>query len=207
MKQSLESSETRQALLDAARQLFAEHGYEGASVRAITSAAEVNLGAVTYHFGTKEALYDAVIGETLDPMVDDLVAAAGGGGWPLDRVEAVVRTYFDYITNHPELPRLLLHSVLASGMPPAAAMGRLQRVSAALTALIQEGQAAGVIRPGPAPVMGLGLISQAIHLSVMRVPLAVMGKVDLADPAVREVLADNLVQFARRGIAAGPESS
>jgi len=48
-------------LLSAATALFAARGYEGTSVRAICSAAQTNLNAVTYHFGGKQALYAAVI--------------------------------------------------------------------------------------------------------------------------------------------------
>lgn len=45
-----------------------EHGYEGTSLRQITSAAEVNLAAVNYHFGSKEELFQAVLTRRLDPM-------------------------------------------------------------------------------------------------------------------------------------------
>lgn len=52
--------ETRARLLDAAERQFAERGYEGASLRQITTEAAANLAAVNYHFGDKEALYVAV---------------------------------------------------------------------------------------------------------------------------------------------------
>lgn len=48
--------DTRERILDAAERLFMEHGYEGTSMRMITGDAEVNLAAVNYHFGSKEAL-------------------------------------------------------------------------------------------------------------------------------------------------------
>ncbi len=48
-------------LIAAATQLFAARGYDGTSVRAICSAAETNLNAVSYHFGGKQKLYAAVI--------------------------------------------------------------------------------------------------------------------------------------------------
>ncbi len=48
-------------LIDVAEELFAMHGYNGTSVRDITSKADVNLGAVTYHFGTKENLLKAIL--------------------------------------------------------------------------------------------------------------------------------------------------
>jgi hypothetical protein len=49
-------SDTRERILDVAERLFMENGYEATSMRTITSAAEVNLAAVNYHFGSKEAL-------------------------------------------------------------------------------------------------------------------------------------------------------
>ncbi len=48
--------DTRERILDAAERQFMEYGYEGTSMRMITSVAEVNLAAVNYHFGSKEGL-------------------------------------------------------------------------------------------------------------------------------------------------------
>lgn len=50
------SQDTRERILDVAERLFMAHGYEGTSMRMITGDAEVNLAAVNYHFGSKEAL-------------------------------------------------------------------------------------------------------------------------------------------------------
>ena len=44
---------SRERLLDAAEELFAEAGFNGVSVRQIVERASVNLGAIPYHFGTK----------------------------------------------------------------------------------------------------------------------------------------------------------
>ncbi len=49
--------DTRQRLLDAAGQTFADKGFEGATVRDICRIAEANIAAVNYHFGDKERLY------------------------------------------------------------------------------------------------------------------------------------------------------
>ena len=48
--------DTRLRILDAAESLFAQHGFDATTMRQITGAAEVNLAAVNYHFGSKEAL-------------------------------------------------------------------------------------------------------------------------------------------------------
>ncbi|MEU8615468.1 TetR/AcrR family transcriptional regulator [Actinoplanes sp. NPDC048791] len=91
------SIDTRTQLLDAAEHLFAERGYRGTSVRAITDRAGANLAAVAYHFGSKAELLAAVarrviepinaaqaagldllLARTSDPAVADLVAAFVG---------------------------------------------------------------------------------------------------------------------------------
>jgi AcrR family transcriptional regulator len=56
MSDTRTSTDTRERILDVAERLFMENGYEATSMRVITSAAEVNLAAVNYHFGSKEAL-------------------------------------------------------------------------------------------------------------------------------------------------------
>lgn len=62
------AAETRYRIMDAAEELFMMHGFEGTTLRQITAAAEVNLAAVHYHFGSKEVLLQAVLTRRLDPM-------------------------------------------------------------------------------------------------------------------------------------------
>lgn len=52
---------SRDRLLDAAEELFAEIGYAGISVREIAARAKVNLGSIPYYFGTKEKLLKEVL--------------------------------------------------------------------------------------------------------------------------------------------------
>ena len=73
--------DTRTQILDAAEHLFAERGFRGTSVRAITDLAGANLAAVGYHFGSKAELLAAVIRRVVDPII----AAQGAG---LDRLLA-----------------------------------------------------------------------------------------------------------------------
>lgn len=55
-------------ILDAAEELFAEHGFAETSLRTITTRADVNLAAVNYHFGSKKALIQAVFARFLGPF-------------------------------------------------------------------------------------------------------------------------------------------
>lgn len=65
---------TKNRILDAAEALFMEHGFEATSLRQITALAEVNLAAVSYHFGSKEELFESVLTRRLDPMNRERIA-------------------------------------------------------------------------------------------------------------------------------------
>ncbi len=58
-------------MLDAGEALFGEHGFAGASVRAVTAAAGTNLNAVNYHFGSKEGLFRAVVHRVMGPVNEE----------------------------------------------------------------------------------------------------------------------------------------
>ncbi len=60
--------DTKRRLLDTAEVLFATHGYHPTSLRAVTRTARVNLAAVHYHFGSKQALLETVIARRLGPL-------------------------------------------------------------------------------------------------------------------------------------------
>lgn len=62
----MEISSTCSRILDAAEQLFVQRGFARTSLRAITTEAKVNLASVNYHFGSKEALIEAVFSRRLE---------------------------------------------------------------------------------------------------------------------------------------------
>jgi AcrR family transcriptional regulator len=64
---------TRGRLVEAARALIAERGEAGVSLRAIAEAADANVAAVSYHFGSKEALVNAAIESSVDLLVDEQI--------------------------------------------------------------------------------------------------------------------------------------
>ena len=63
-----ERVDTKARLLDSAEKLFGMNGFEGTSLRDITTEAEVNLAAVNYHFQSKDSLIDAVIARRIEPV-------------------------------------------------------------------------------------------------------------------------------------------
>ncbi|MAG76662.1 MAG: TetR family transcriptional regulator [Thalassotalea sp.] len=63
---------TKNKILDAAEDLFAVKGFNGTSLREITSQAEVNLAAVNYHFGSKKELIKAVMSRYMNELAPNL---------------------------------------------------------------------------------------------------------------------------------------
>ena len=59
---------TKDRILGAAEELFAQHGFAGTSLRQVTSLAAVNIAAVNYHFGSKENLVNEVFRRRMDVM-------------------------------------------------------------------------------------------------------------------------------------------
>lgn len=89
--------ETQIRILDAAEELFMQHGFEATSMRLLTAKAGVNLAAVNYHFGSKDALIEAVFRRRLDPMNTARIAEIDrmekeAGGQPLTP-EAIIRAF------------------------------------------------------------------------------------------------------------------
>jgi AcrR family transcriptional regulator len=88
---------TQSRVLDAAERLFAEQGFEGASIRAIVDAANVNLAAVHYHFKSKEALLEAVLLRRIsvvnEARLRSLDEAESAAAPKPASVEAVVRAF------------------------------------------------------------------------------------------------------------------
>ncbi|MCH8552388.1 MAG: TetR family transcriptional regulator [Natronospirillum sp.] len=87
---SSDLTDTASRILDAAEHLFAEHGFTETSLRSITTRAGVNLAAVNYHFGSKEALVQAVFERFLTPFcrrldreLDEAMARGDGQSPPL----------------------------------------------------------------------------------------------------------------------------
>ena len=97
--QTERSEATRAALLSAAHDLFAEHGYSGASSEAIVAAAGVSRGALQHHFVDKRSLFTAVY-EQVESDVVRATAEAGmavGRDDPLEVLRAGCHAYLDAV--------------------------------------------------------------------------------------------------------------
>jgi AcrR family transcriptional regulator len=115
----MNTSETKTALLQAAKRLVLERGYAGASVRELASASGTNLGAVNYHFGSRENLLNQAILEFFlewgERVGEADVDPAGG---PLEQLAARARPMVDGIAEAQPLFVMFLEGVLQSRRAP-----------------------------------------------------------------------------------------
>jgi len=100
-------TETVDRILDAAEELFAERGFSETSLRLITREAGVNLAAVNYHFGSKNALIHAVFARFLTPFCEALERAFDGieghnGNGHSVSLEALLRALTETAVNMPQ---------------------------------------------------------------------------------------------------------
>jgi AcrR family transcriptional regulator len=194
------ASPTRSDLIAAGRKLFGQRGFDGASVRGITREAGANLGAVTYHFGSKRALYSAVLEEGLRPMAARVRAAAAAEGTALERMLRVVEAYFEHFETHPDLPHLLLQEVAAGKQPPPVVLDIIRGVREAIAGLQIEGEKDGSVRPGHPVLTALSVVSQPIFMTLVAPLLRAVAGVDLRQPAARRAALEHTLAFVRAGL-------
>lgn len=106
----------REAILDAAEEVFAEHGFDGARVDAIAAAAGYNKSLIFQYFGDKLGLYAEVIRRADDQTRDmqtQIVAMISDGENLVspDRFKALLKSFmgelFDYFQENPRLTRIM----------------------------------------------------------------------------------------------------
>ncbi|MBM3907695.1 MAG: TetR/AcrR family transcriptional regulator [Gemmatimonadetes bacterium] len=189
-------------LLSAAGDLFARHGFDAASVRQITSRAKANLGAITYHFGSKEALFHAVLDRVGARMSDRFVAIAAERGTPLERIGRIVTMVLT--EDNLPAPTLILRELANDRPLPPPLVLHMRRNFGAMIALIRDGQRDGTIRDGDPPLLAMSVMAQPFLMRIAsRIPRDIAG-VDGSDPDTRRRLVKHVVTTITRSLATTP---
>lgn len=87
------SNDTKDKILEVARVLFATLGFEGASIREIAKAAEVNVASVNYHFSSKEKLFHEILRKGHADCTADILSLAAKG-MSLEDLQVEIFRYF-----------------------------------------------------------------------------------------------------------------
>lgn len=184
-----ELSRRRHDILVGARRCFAEHGYEGATVRLLEQATGKSRGAIFHHFGDKESLFLALAQEDADRQAE--VVAQNG-------LVEVMREMLDHPERHDWLAtRLEITSLLRTDPSFAARWKENQSVrDEAVRARLASNADKGRLRDD------VGIDTLAIYLEVFMDGF--INRLALGDTAELENVLD-LVEQSIRGVQASPQ--
>lgn len=108
-----EKLETRDKILKIASELFSKFGFNGASVREIAKASDVNIAAINYHFGSKHNLYWEIVTQShhqAEIQIDNLAENT-------DNIEDLVVKVFDLLIANSDFIRTTIKIMLTDGVP------------------------------------------------------------------------------------------
>ena len=139
---------TRAAILAAAEQQFARHGYVATRLEDVAAEVGVKRAALFYHFRDKQALYDAVVADAFGLLAARLeVAFADPSAIPA-RIEKAVEVWVDTITARPTIARLILrHAAEADELKKQGVFPGSEQLLKRAWTLYEEGVEGGELKP------------------------------------------------------------
>src|SRR5690348_10254881 len=106
---------TRQRLLDAAEQVFAEKGYHGVGVDDIIRASDSSKGGFYFHFPNKQAIFLALVDALTPKLAASIDRAIAAESDPVAQLDAALRTVLDLFARHRRLSKILLVEAVGLG--------------------------------------------------------------------------------------------
>jgi AcrR family transcriptional regulator len=217
-KRERDAEVARNAILDAAEEIFAENGFDGARIDAIAAASGYNKSLIFHYFDDKLGLYTAVL-KRIEQRGNDLQAIMLGS-WLADEdltsdagklrtfVEIVIRWIFDYMVENPRVLRMLAWEA-AEGwktMKKIASVFNTDDVEM-FRQLLSKAQEAGLIRPGTDPyLMFLMAITTCMSYPIFTPYLEMAFKdEDLSSPEALVRAREMIVDFVVHGLIVDPE--
>ncbi|HUM46413.1 MAG TPA: TetR/AcrR family transcriptional regulator [Chitinophagales bacterium] len=193
----------RQQILEAAEELFAEKGFEGTSVRELAKKAGINIAMISYYFGSKEKLFEALvefrtsyIREKLQTLNRNEVLD------PVSKIETAIDLYVDRISSFPNFHKILHHEMMLkqrSNMHDAIAT-ILMKNSQEMKKLVHAGQQQGLFRKVDADLLVVsivGTINQCSMSKTMTTRLLKLGKGSIFDAQPKKRLKNYLKDLVR----------
>ncbi len=138
---------TRQSILDAAEQVFADLGFATARLEDVAQAVGIRRPSIVYYFAGKQELYDAVEAEIFASMHEAALGRVADATAPLDRLFALFDAWLDFLVARPTAARIILRLV-ADVTPRHGDPTQFSNVLLSdIEKLVAEGVASGDFRP------------------------------------------------------------
>ena len=148
------TQDARDKLLSAGTELFAVQGFAGVSIRELATAAGVNSALISYHFGGKAGLYEAVVTAQYERLVGKFEAIAASTA----TMEEKIRMYADVIRrNHTEDQPLMARLIQGELTSPTACLENVVRkytvrIAGIISGVLRQGIQSGTFRQDIDPV-------------------------------------------------------
>jgi len=104
--------DTSVRVLRAAEQIFADHGFADARLEDIAAFASIRRSSLLYHFGSKDKLYQQVVGHAFAEIAAAMARGMGKGKSFEDKIEATVDELLSFQKNHETLMSIVFRSML-----------------------------------------------------------------------------------------------
>lgn len=125
--------ERREQLIDVGRRVFADKGFEAATVEEIAARAKVSKPVVYEHFGGKEGLYAVVVDREIQRLLGGIVAALEGGGGARRLLERAAFALLDYVEEDTDGFRILVRD-----SPPGQSTGSFASVLGVVATRVED---------------------------------------------------------------------
>ena len=99
---------TEQEILEIARKHFVRKGFAAARMQEIADEAGINKAMLHYYFRSKDKLYHEIVKQTLNFMIPKLVKAIEYEGTFWEKIEKLINTYIDTLSEHPDIPFFII---------------------------------------------------------------------------------------------------
>ncbi len=207
---------SREAILEAAEIVFAEHGFDGARVDIIAHLSGYDKKLLFRYYGDKLGLYaevlkraeqeaHALLAAAFAPLLEDTGAATQAHQWR-HFLTTLVRTLFDYLLAHPRFLRMLTWEMaegwqtftqIAAHFPPA--------YTDQFEMLFQKARKAGLLRSDFLPVIQFTMLLQVCQAYLLSLPLyqTLLPDADLSSASALAQARDYLADFVVAGIMGG----
>lgn len=143
-----QAADVRQRLLTTARRLFIAQGFAAVPIRAIATEAGVNPAMIHYYFRSKQGLYEAMLSETIGPVLVRLRASLDDKSTATNPLPGLMETYMRMLADNPWLPQLIMREVFSEEGSFRDTFVRLfaARGENLASRMLAQGQAAGRLR-------------------------------------------------------------
>ena len=146
---NLEKTDKRQHLLEVAELLFARHGFEAVSIRELAKEAKVNIAMVSYYFGSKEGLFEAVLAAKFPKTRERLQELAANPALsPWEKLAHTVDLYVEKMMRERDFHRVIMREMSLRQRPANVKLitTHMAHNLQLIRGFIEEGQAKGIFR-------------------------------------------------------------